>query len=161
MESESSPHFSVKTATNVENQDTVGFKAQVTTMLQATIEQAKEDLMVTIKAMGETATIAPLSKEIADREKAASKGSNRTTMVEATTPIIPSSRLLAPMNLKNVVGMEEMHFGVTITAAGRRHMEQMTVMQMAPIRQMLHQMDQEAQVKLETLQFPMKVVKET
>ena len=74
-------------------------------MPQATIEPAKEDLMVTIKAMGETATIAPLSKEIAGRGKAGSKGSNRATMVEAITPIIPSSSLLAPMNLKNVIEM--------------------------------------------------------
>ena len=106
----------------------IRFKAQVTTMPQATIEPAKKNLMVTIKAMGETATIAPLSKKIAGQGKAASKGSNRTKMVEATAPIIPSSRLLAPMNLKNIIGMEEKNFGVTITTAGCRHMEQMTVM---------------------------------
>ena len=51
------------------------------------------------------------------------------------------------MNLKNVIEMEEKNFGVTSTSAGHQHMEQMTVMRMAPIRQMLHQMDQEAQVK--------------
>ena len=37
----------------------------------------------------------------------------------------------------------------------------MTFMQMTPIRQMSHQMDQEAQVKSETLQLPMKVFRET
>ena len=118
--------------------------------------------METIKAMAELATTAPLSKQTSmAQEKAMNKDSNRTTMVDATTPIILSSRLLAPMNLKNIIGMEEKNFGVTITATCCRHMEQMTFMQMTPIRQMLHQMDQEDQVKSATLQFPMKVVKET
>ena len=64
------------------------------------------------------------------------------------------------MNLKNEIETEERNFGATITAVGRRHMEQMTVVRMAIIKQMSHQMDQEAQVKL-ILQLQMKVFKET
>ena len=58
------------------------------------------------------------------QEKAASKGNNRATMVETTAPIIPSSKLLAPMTLKNKIEMEERNFGATITAVGCLHMEQ-------------------------------------
>ena len=65
------------------------------------------------------------------------------------------------MNPKNEIKMEERNFGATITAIGCRHMEQMTVVRMAIIRQMSHQMDQEAQVKSVILQLSMKVFKET
>ena len=80
--------------------------------------------METIKAMVETTTTISFNKETVKMgEEVMDKENNRTTMAEAIKPKIPSSRLLVPMNLNNLLIMAGKNIGATIIAAGHQCME--------------------------------------